>query len=90
MMNDSLGRPDVAGMVIKSFQQSLISFVYIGAMAALLLHLMHGIQSSFQTMGLNSERTMTTVTRAGTVTAIVLFLGYIAIPVVILLGIMKG
>ena len=90
MMTDSLGRPDVAGMVIQSFQQSLISFVYIGAMAALLLHLMHGIQSSFQTLGLNSERTMTAVTRAGTVAAIALFLGYIAIPVVIILGIMKG
>jgi succinate dehydrogenase / fumarate reductase cytochrome b subunit len=87
---DALGRPDVAAMVISGFQIFSVAVIYIAAMIALVLHLTHGIQSSFQTLGLNNERTMPAMTRAGSVTAIVLFLGYISIPVIILLGIMKG
>jgi succinate dehydrogenase / fumarate reductase cytochrome b subunit len=55
---DSLGRPDVFMMVFRSFQHIDISLVYIASLVALLLHLYHGIQSSFQTWGLNNERTL--------------------------------
>ncbi len=87
---DALGRPDVTFMVISGFQHFVSSFIYIAAMIALALHLFHGIQSSFQTLGLNGERAMPFVTRAGSFAAIILFLGYIAIPVIILLGLLKG
>jgi succinate dehydrogenase / fumarate reductase cytochrome b subunit len=90
MNADALGRPDVAGMVISGFRTFSAALIYITAMTALVLHLIHGIQSSFQTLGLNNESTMPAVTRAGSIAAIVLFLGYISIPVIILLGIMKG
>jgi succinate dehydrogenase / fumarate reductase cytochrome b subunit len=90
MNADALGRPDVSAMVISGFQVFSFTFIYIAAMIALVLHLAHGIQSSFQTLGLNNDRTMPAITRAGSVTAIVLFLGYISIPVIIILGIMKG
>lgn len=87
---DALGRPDVAAMVISGFQSFAISSLYIIAMGALVLHLAHGIQSSFQSFGLNDEFTLPVIAKAGTVTAVVLFLGYISIPVIILLGIVKG
>ncbi len=87
---DALGRPDVTLMVISGFQHFVSSFIYIAAMIALALHLFHGIQSSFQTLGINSERAMPYVTKAGSVASIILFLGYIAIPVIILLGLLKG
>jgi succinate dehydrogenase / fumarate reductase cytochrome b subunit len=87
---DALGRPDVTLMVIASFQHFVSSFIYIAAMIALALHLFHGIQSSLQSLGMNNERTMPFVTKAGSVAALILFLGYIAIPVIILLGILKG
>jgi succinate dehydrogenase / fumarate reductase cytochrome b subunit len=87
--SDVLGRPDVAAMVISGFQVFSVTFIYIAAMIALVLHLAHGIQSSFQTLGLNNDRTMPAIIRAGSVTAIVLFLGYISIPLIILLGIMN-
>jgi succinate dehydrogenase / fumarate reductase cytochrome b subunit len=90
MNADALGRPDVAAMVISGFQIFSVTFIYITAMIALVLHLAHGIQSSVQTLGLNNDRMMPAITRAGAVTAIVLFLGYISIPVIILLGMMKG
>ncbi len=87
---DALGRPDVTLMVVSGFQHYLASFIYIASMVALLLHLFHGIQSSFQSLGINNERAMPFITKTGSVAAIILFLGYIAIPVVILIGLLKG
>lgn len=86
---DALGRPDVFMMVVRSFRHIGIVSFYIISVAGLLLHLSHGIQSSFQTWGLNNDRTMPYFTRGGTAAAVVLFLGYAAIPVVIVMGIVK-
>ena len=86
---DAAGRPDVFSMVVQSFQQMSIVTVYLFSMTALLLHLTHGIQSSLQTWGLNNDRSLPIMIKAGTITALVLFLGYVAIPVVIVLGILK-
>jgi succinate dehydrogenase / fumarate reductase cytochrome b subunit len=86
---DANGRPDVLSMVVQSFQQMSIVLVYLVSMTALLLHLTHGIQSSFQTWGLNNDKSLPVIIKAGTITAIVLFLGYAAIPIVILLGIVR-
>lgn len=87
---DAMGRPDVAGMVITGFQNFFIALIYVAAMVALLMHLIHGIQSSFQTMGMNNDRTLPVITKAGSFAAIILFLGYVSIPVIIFLGLMKG
>lgn len=87
---DMAGRPDVFRMVVLSFQKALISLIYIGAMIALALHLTHGIQSFFQTLGLNNDRTLPVITKSGALAAVIIFLGYIAIPLVILIGILKG
>jgi succinate dehydrogenase / fumarate reductase cytochrome b subunit len=86
---DAAGRPDVLSMIVKSFQQTSIALVYVGSLAVLLLHLTHGIQSSLQTWGLNNDKSLPLVIKAGTITAVVLFLGYVAIPVVIVVGILK-
>jgi succinate dehydrogenase / fumarate reductase, cytochrome b subunit len=87
---DALGRPDVFFMVVRSFQHLSVSLLYIIGMGALLLHLTHGIQSSFQTWGLNSDRSLPIITRGGTIAATILFLAYVAIPLVIVIGILKG
>ncbi|UCD34919.1 MAG: succinate dehydrogenase cytochrome b subunit [Nitrospiraceae bacterium] len=87
---DPLGRPDVSRMVLFSFQSTAHALMYITALTALLLHLTHGIQSSFQSLGLNTDRSIPVIVRSGFVVAMVLFLGYIAVPLIILLGILKG
>jgi succinate dehydrogenase / fumarate reductase cytochrome b subunit len=87
---DAFGRPNVFLMVTRSFQHLGISLAYLVSLAALLLHVLHGIQSSFQTWGLNNDRTFPVITKGGTLAAVLLFLGYIAIPVVIVMGIIKG
>jgi succinate dehydrogenase / fumarate reductase cytochrome b subunit len=87
---DMLGRPDVYGMVVLNFQNLFISLSYILAMSALALHLTHGIQSLFQTLGLNNENAMPLIIKAGAITAIILSLSYISIPVFVLTGVLKG
>lgn len=83
---DDLGRPDVFMMVIRSFQHIDISLVYIVSLVALLLHLYHGIQSSFQTWGMNNDRTLPVIERTGMIAATILFLWYAAIPLSIVMG----
>ncbi len=87
---DALGRPDVFIMVVRGFQQGGTALLYVFFMATLLLHLTHGIQSSFQSWGLNNEKSFPVITRGGWIAATVLFLGYASIPVVIVMGILKG
>ncbi len=86
---DRLGRPDVLSMVLAAFSGPGLTALYTAGVAALLLHLFHGIQSSFQTWGLNSERTFPFIKKSGLVAAVVLFLSYAAIPLVIAAGILK-
>jgi succinate dehydrogenase / fumarate reductase cytochrome b subunit len=86
---DALGRPDVLMMVILSFQDIGIAALYVTSVAGLMLHLSHGIQSSIQSWGLNNERTLPMFIKMGTVLSVILFLGYAAIPVVIVMGMVK-
>jgi succinate dehydrogenase / fumarate reductase, cytochrome b subunit len=86
---DAKGRFDVYSMVTGSFRHAPIAAIYVAAMVTLFLHLSHGIQSIFQTIGWNNEKTLPTYTLIGTVLALVFLLGYSAIPVLILSGILN-
>ncbi len=85
-MVDAFGRPDVFTMVAQSFGIAPISLAYIFAMIILLLHLYHGIQSFFQSLGLNTEKTLPFIEKAGRALAFLLLLGFASIPVVFVLG----
>lgn len=85
---DADKRFDVFNMVTTSFSLTPIALIYVAAMIAVFLHLKHGIQSFFQTMGWNSDKTLPVFGAAGKGVAVVLLLGYIAIPLVILAGIL--
>jgi succinate dehydrogenase / fumarate reductase cytochrome b subunit len=67
----------------------LIAGVYIIALISVFLHLFHGIQSFVQTFGLNSDASIPVVEKTGKGIAFILFLGYVSIPVAIILGILK-
>lgn len=86
---DAKGRYDVFTMVVSSFRITAISAIYIAAMVVLLLHLSHGIQSFFQTMGWSNERTLPRYEALGKLLSALFFLGYSAIPVLILAGILS-
>lgn len=86
---DALGNPNVFGMVVAAFQNIGITLIYAVSMAALFLHLYHGIQSYFQSVGWNNDRTMGAISSSGKLVALVLFVGYLAIPLTILVRILK-
>jgi len=86
---DAKGRFDVFTMMTSSFSHTPIVAIYVAAMVTLFLHLSHGIQSIFQSIGWNNDKTLPTYTRLGQVLAVVFLLGYSAIPVLILSGILN-
>jgi len=86
---DALGRNDVFTMVVLNFQKFFVSAVYAGAMVALLLHLSHAVQSLFQTFGLLNGNTLPVMEKISRAAAIVIFVGFVSIPVSILLGLIN-
>lgn len=80
---------NVFGMVTGSFSHGIIASTYVAAMVVLCLHLFHGIQSFFQTMGWNGDKSLPVISQVGRVLAFVLLVGYSSIPVFILAGIIK-
>jgi succinate dehydrogenase / fumarate reductase cytochrome b subunit len=86
---DAVGRSDVFTMVVLSFQKFFISAVYAGAMVTLLLHLSHGIQSLCQTFGVLNGNTLPIMEKIARAAAIVVFVGFVSIPVSILLGLIN-
>jgi succinate dehydrogenase / fumarate reductase cytochrome b subunit len=89
LKNQIDGIPNVLGMVVAAFQNIFVTLIYAGAMVILFLHLSHGIQSFFQTMGWSNDRVQPFLTKAGTLAALALFLGYAAVPLTILLRILN-
>ena len=86
---DAAGRFDVFAMVVSSFQNGIIALIYAASMVVLFLHLSHGIQSFFQTLGWNNDKTLPTIGKGGKLVAAVLLVGYVSIPFAILAGALK-
>ncbi|MGC3989614.1 MAG: succinate dehydrogenase cytochrome b subunit [Chthoniobacteraceae bacterium] len=84
-MVDPQGLHNAYGMVIAAFQQPLISIFYIVGVFLLCLHLSHGIQSFFQTLGLSSKYLTPKLVTGGRVVAWAIFAGYAIIPLAVLL-----
>jgi succinate dehydrogenase / fumarate reductase cytochrome b subunit len=78
------GGTDVFNMVVTSFQHGIVALLYVAAMIALFLHLNHGIQSFFQTMGWNNDCSMPVISKVCRIIAVIFLIGYSSIPIVIL------
>ena len=83
---DAAGRHDVYGMVVAGFGNPLVAGLYIAAMALLALHLRHGVQSVFQTLGLRGKSYEQLIQRTSVGLAALVFVGNTSIPLTILLG----
>jgi succinate dehydrogenase / fumarate reductase, cytochrome b subunit len=77
---------NVYGNVVASFQVIPIAAFYIIAMLLLCLHLYHGLWSMFQSLGIAHPRYTPMFKRGAAVTAILIALGNISIPVAVLSG----
>jgi succinate dehydrogenase / fumarate reductase cytochrome b subunit len=80
---------DVYHNVVAGFQVWWVSVWYIFSVSLLGLHLRHGIWSMFQSLGFNHPRHTPILKSAAIVIAVVIVLGYISIPISVLLGIVK-
>ena len=87
---DAMNRHDVFTIMVKSFKNPLITVVYSLAVVFLGLHLNHGIKSMFQTLGLNSDNNKPKFEKLSMVASVVITLGYISVPLAILLGLIGG
>ena len=63
-----------------AFQKWFFVLMYVVAMAALALHVNHGIWSLFQTLGLDNPDRNRTFRVLATVSAVALFVGFAAVP----------
>jgi succinate dehydrogenase / fumarate reductase cytochrome b subunit len=86
---DPLNRYDVYSMMVYGFQNYYVSGFYLLGMWLLALHLSHGSSSFFQSLGLNNQKLTAPLARSGRILAWLIFAGYSAIPVAILIGLVK-
>lgn len=77
---------DIYNIVILGFQNPVVSLFYIVAVGLLSFHLLHGIDSLFQTLGLRSEKWSKALHAIALVFCAVYFLGNLAIPGAVLAG----
>ncbi|HEY4382630.1 MAG TPA: succinate dehydrogenase cytochrome b subunit [Acidobacteriaceae bacterium] len=80
---------DVYGNVVSGFKVWWVSLWYIFSMCLLGLHLSHGMWSMFQSVGLAGKRQTPMLKTAARAIAILIVLGYISIPISVLLGFVK-
>ncbi len=78
--------PDVHSMVVLGFQSPVVAVFYIIAVGLLSLHLLHGTDSLFQTLGLRTTRWAGALRKITVVFCLVYFIGNLAIPGAVLAG----
>src|SRR3954447_9017903 len=89
LKNDPLNHYDVFSMMVYGFQNVYVSAFYIIGLFLLTLHLTHGASSFFQSLGLNDKKLTPQLAFGARVFAWLLFIGYTAIPVAVLLGLIQ-
>ncbi len=84
---DDKGRTDVYTMVVKGFQNPIVTLTYVIAQVLLALHISHGASSAFQTLGVTNPRLKFLKAGLGKVVGGIVLLGNLSMPISILLGI---
>ena len=80
---------DVHRMMVMGFANAFVSSFYIIAVGLLSFHLWHGFESAFQSLGLRTNRWGVFLRGVTGAYAILYFLGNLAIPGAVLLGVVK-
>ncbi|MFO1488183.1 MAG: succinate dehydrogenase cytochrome b subunit [Verrucomicrobiota bacterium] len=73
--------PDVYGMIVLGFQVGWVCLFYLVAQALLFVHLGHGLEAMFQSLGLRNHAWFPTIKKFARVVSIAIFVGYSLIPV---------
>jgi succinate dehydrogenase / fumarate reductase cytochrome b subunit len=75
--------------VVAGFSVWPVAVLYIIAMAALCLHLDHGIWSFLQTFGWSTTRNVATLRAISRIIAIVIFAGFVSVPLSVMTGLVR-
>jgi len=85
-LTDKNNQHDVFAMLVIGFRNPWVSGFYIVAMFLLFLHLGHGVSAMFQSLGWKSPAYAPLIDKFARAVSWLIFLGYISIPISILLG----
>src|SRR5262249_12919558 len=85
-LRDPAGRHDVYNMMIFGFKEPVVAVLFIPPHLVLLMHLSHGVQSTFQSLGINGPRWQSAIRCLGWTVAIFVVAGNIAIVVSVWAG----
>ena len=80
---------DVYGNVIAAFRSPWVVTFYVVVMLFLMLHLFHGAWASVRTLGLTKPSPRPLHRQVATIIAVVVWLGFTAIPVAVFLGVIR-
>lgn len=83
-------RHDPYNLMTTSFQVWWVTLIYLAALAALGAHLHHGFWAACQTLGVTGSARARTLSRRFSLTlALIITLGFAAVPISVMLGIVK-
>jgi len=86
---DASGHYDIYGNIVASFRIWWVTAFYLLAMLALGLHLWHGVWSFGRSMGVAKPSDNPLRRRVAPVLAVLLWLGFSAVPIAVLLGVIR-
>ncbi|HEY9770370.1 MAG TPA: succinate dehydrogenase cytochrome b subunit [Coleofasciculaceae cyanobacterium] len=81
---------DLSSLVIEKFRNPVYAFGYTGIMIILAFHLRHGIWSAWQSIGLLNSKISPAVYALALILAILIAIGFIALPLSIYFGFITG
>jgi len=85
-----LVRQDAWKMVIDGFSNGPVTLFYVIAMTLLCSHLSHGVASVFQTLGLRFKKSESVIQGLSLGYALVIWVGFVSIPLAIFFGLVKA
>lgn len=83
---DAQKRHDIFKMMVTGFSNFWVSAFYVVGIGLLCLHLSHGVSAMFQSLGLKNKAYGPFLDKASRVIAVLIFVGYVSIPISVLAG----
>jgi succinate dehydrogenase / fumarate reductase cytochrome b subunit len=88
-LKDHEGRQDVYAMIVTEFANPWVVAAYVAGVGVVCFHLSHGVRALCESLGLRIETYVRLIDRISFVAPIVLFIGFIAVPLAVLTGVVK-
>ncbi|HXT11725.1 MAG TPA: succinate dehydrogenase cytochrome b subunit [Candidatus Angelobacter sp.] len=85
-LEDAKQHHDIFRMMVLGFSKIYVSVFYIIGIALLCLHLSHGLSAMFQSIGWKNKAYTPFLDKAARVVSFLIFIGYVSIPISVLLG----